>query len=140
MTKQAKQAATQVKKGAHNAAKTKTWTKVTFRRPKTLALPRKAKGIAHAVKKENTWDKYAVVKHPRSSESAIKTIEDHNTLVFIVDKRATKPMIKKACQELYSIKIRKVNTMITPRGQKKAYVILTKEHDALEVANKIGIM
>ena len=30
--------------------------------------------------------------------------------------------------------------MITPRGEKKAYVILSKEHDALEVANKIGIM
>ncbi len=48
--------------------------------------------------------------------------------------------IKKAIQDLYSIKVRKVNTMITPRGLKKAYVILTKDHDALEVANKIGIM
>jgi len=49
-------------------------------------------------------------------------------------------LIKKAIQDLYSIKVRKVNTMITPRGLKKAYVILTKDHDALEVANKIGIM
>jgi len=49
-------------------------------------------------------------------------------------------MIKKSVQELYSIKVRKVNTMITPRGQKKAYVILSKDHDALEIANKIGIM
>ena len=129
-----------MKKGTHTAAKTKQWHKVTFRRPKTLTLARKAKAISHSVKKENTWDKYAVVKNPRGTESAIKTIEDHNTLVFIVDNRATKPMIKKACQELYSIKVRKVNTMITPRGEKKAYVILTKEFDALEVANKIGIM
>ena len=73
-------------------------------------------------------------------KSAIKTIEDHNTLVFIVDKRASKPTIKKACQELYNIKVKKVNTLITARGEKKAYVILNKEHDALEVANKIGIM
>ena len=83
---------------------------------------------------------YAVVKHPRTSESAVATTENHNTLVFIVDKRATKPMIKKSVQDLYAIKVRKVNTMITPRGQKKAYVILTKDHEALEVANKIGIM
>lgn len=103
-------------------------------------MSRKAKAISHSIVKQNTWDKYAVVKHPRSSESAIKTTEDHNTLVFIVDKRATKPMIKKSVQELYSIKVRKVNTMITPRGEKKAYVILTKDFDALEVANKIGIM
>ena len=81
-----------------------------------------------------------MIKFPRSTESAIKTIEDRNTLVFIVDKRATKPMIKKACQQLYSIKVKKVNTLITSRGEKKAYVILSSEHDALEVANKIGIM
>lgn len=76
----------------------------------------------------------------RSSESAIKITEDFNTLVFIVSKKATKPQIKKACEDLYSIKVRKVNTMITCRGEKKAYVMLKKEFDALEVANKIGIM
>jgi large subunit ribosomal protein L23Ae len=129
-----------VKKGVHTAAKTKTWSKVTFRLPKTLALPRNAKAIKHSVTKQQTWDKYAVVKYPRSTESAIKTIEDQNTLVFIVDKRATKPMIKKSVEELYQIKVRKVNTLITSRGLKKAYVILTKDFDSLEVANKIGIM
>ena len=87
-----------------------------------------------------TFDKYAVVKHPLSSESAIKTIEDCNTLVFIVHKKADKKMIKKACSELYSIKIKKVNTLITPRGEKKAYVALSSDQDALDVANKIGIM
>jgi ribosomal protein L23 len=49
-------------------------------------------------------------------------------------------MIKKACSELYSIKIKKVNTLITPRGEKKAYVALSSDQDALDVANKIGIM
>lgn len=47
--------------------------------------------------KYNTFDKYAVVKHPLSSESAIKTIEDDNTLVFIVHKKANKGMIKQSC-------------------------------------------
>jgi len=87
-----------------------------------------------------TFDKYAVVKHPLSSESAIKTIEDCNTLVFIVHKKADKKMIKKACSELYNIKIKKVNTLITPKGEKKAYVALSSDQDALDVANKIGIM
>merc|ERR1712100_720278 len=113
---------------------------VTFRRPVTLKAAPKPKVVAHSYKKENTNDKFAIIKHPRSSEAAIKITEDHNTLVFIVDKRATKPKIKKACQDLYSIKVRKVNTMITPRGEKKAYVMLKKEFDALETANKIGIM
>ena len=93
-----------------------------------------------SVKTHNTFDKFAVIKHPLSSESAIKTIEDNNTLVFLVHKRANKKMIKQACEQLYKLKVKKVNTLNTPRGEKKAYVALTKDQDALDVANKIGIM
>ncbi len=129
-----------MKKGAHTARKAKIWTKVTFKKPSCATKARKAIAPKKSVKKESTWDKYAIVKYPLSSESAIKTIEDHNTLVFVVDKKAKKPAIRKACQELYGIRVRKVNTLITPKGNKKAYVVLSKVHDALEIANKIGIM
>ena len=129
-----------MKKGTHGVRKHKAWTKTTFRRPKTLALDRKPKYLRKSVKKEQTWDKYAIIKHPLSTERAIKTIEDNNTLVFIVDRRASKPMIKKACQELYNIKVSRVNTLVRPDGLKKAYVIISSEQDALDIANKIGIM
>lgn len=129
-----------MKKGAHTNRKSKVWTKVTFRRPKTLTIARSPKAIARSYKTESTWDKYAIIRYPLSTESAIKTIEDHNTLVFIVDRKANKHAIRKATQEMYSIKVKRVNTLIRPTGDKKAYVVLTKEHDALEVANKIGIM
>ena len=33
-----------------------------------------------------------------------------------------------------------VNTLIRPDGTKKAYVRLTPDHDALDVANRIGII
>merc|ERR1719453_749109 len=132
--KSAKAAANAVKKGAHTAKKAKIWTKTTFRRPKTLTQKRTPKNILRAVNKYNTFDKYAVVKHPLSSESAIKTIEDDNTLVFIVHRRANKRMIKVSCQQLYNIKIKKINTLITPKGEKKAYVALSSDQDALDVA------
>merc|ERR1719181_1249378 len=123
MTKQrAKGTAAAVKKGAHTSRKAKMWTKVIFRLPKTLAKKRDPIALKKSVKKESTWDKYSIVKYPLSSESAIKTA------------------IRKACQDLYNIKVRKVNTLITPKGNKKAYVVLSKVHDALEIANKIGIM
>ena len=83
---------------------------------------------------------FSIIKYPLSTESAIKTIEDNNTLVFIVDRRANKPMIKKACQDLYKIKVSQVNTLVRPDGLKKAYVIVSQEQDALDLANKIGIM
>merc|ERR1711997_435989 len=62
-----------VKKGAHTKKRSKVWNKVTFRRPKTLTLARKPIAPVKSVKKESTWDKYAVVKYPLSSESATKT-------------------------------------------------------------------
>merc|ERR1712086_983576 len=114
-------AATAVKKGTHTAKKAKVWHRTTFKRPTCLKTKRSPKNILKAVK-------------------PVITIEDCNTLVFIVHKKADKKMIKKACSELYSIKIKKVNTLITPRGEKKAYVALSSDQDALDVANKIGIM
>ena len=101
---------------------------------------RNSKIALRAVKKVNTFDKLSVIRHPLATESAIKSIEDNNTLVFIVHKRANKQMIKEACSSLYKLKVKKVNTLNTTRGEKKAYVVLTKEQDALDVANKIGIM
>jgi len=70
----------------------------------------------------------------------MKKIEDNNTLVFLVDLRANKPQVKAAVKKLYNIEVQKVNTLIRPDGQKKAYVRLTADYDALDVANKIGII
>ena len=116
-----------------------------------------------------------MIKYPLTTESAMKKIEDNNTLVFIVDARyvsflfhaesgsmsnkinyffvgvatdaalysspsASKKKIKDAVKGLYDIATLKVNTLIRPDGQKKAYVRLTTDHDALDVANKIGII
>ena len=129
-----------MKKGSHTVRKAKLWHSTTFKRPVTSTQKRNPKNILRAVKRENTFDKFAVIKNPLSSESAIKNIEDNNTLVFMVHKKANKTMIKKACKELYKINVKKVNTLITPKGEKKAYVAVNKDQEALEIANKIGIM
>ena len=50
------------------------------------------------MKKYNTFDKFAVIHRPVGSESAIKTIEDDNTLVFLVHKKANKKFIKQSIQ------------------------------------------
>eukprot|EP00984_Skeletonema_dohrnii_P016457 scaffold7327_cov134-Skeletonema_dohrnii-CCMP3373.AAC.7 len=67
----------------------------------------------------------------------MKLIEDSNTLVFIVDIKANKRQIKAAVKELYQIECDKINTLITPRGLKKSYVRLSKDFDALDVANRV---
>merc|ERR1719240_442087 len=82
----------------------------------------------------------SAIKFPLTTESAMKKIEDNNTLVFIVDVLANKRQIKEAVKNMYDIQCQKVNTLIRPDGQKKAYVRLTQDYDALDVANRIGII
>ena len=49
---------------------------------------------------------------PLNTESAMKKIEEHNTLVFIVDLKANKRQIKDAVKKLYDVSTAKVNTLI----------------------------
>lgn len=42
----------------------------------------------------------------------MKEIEDHNTLVFLVDLKANKKQIKDAVKKLYDVNVTKVNTLV----------------------------
>ncbi|XP_068923422.1 large ribosomal subunit protein uL23-like [Petaurus breviceps papuanus] len=129
----------EVLKGVHGHKK-KIQTSPTFWRPKTLRLQRQPKYPRKSAPRRNKFDHYAIIKFPLTTESAMKKIEDNNTLVFIVDVKANKHEIKQAVKKLYDIDVAKVNTLIRPDGEKKAYVRLTPDYDALDVANKIGII
>jgi large subunit ribosomal protein L23Ae len=129
-----------VLKGVHEKRIRKVRTSVHFRRPKTLRLPRAPKYPRNSTPKRPWLDQYKIIKYPLTTESAMKKIEDNNTLVFIVDKRSNKPQIMIAVKKLYDIQVAKVNTLIRPDGEKKAYVRLAPDYDALDVANKIGII
>ena len=85
-------------------------------------------------------DPREIIIRPVQSEKALRLIEQHNTLTFIVRRDATKPEIKKAVEELFGVKVIKVNTLITPRGEKKAYVKLAPEYNASDIAARLGIL
>jgi len=129
-----------VARGNQLTRKRKIRTKPTFRRPFTLRLKRQPKYPRRSVPRRNRLDHFAIIKHPLTTESAMKKIEDNNTLVFIVNIRANKPLIKAAVKKMYDVEAEKVNTLIRPDGEKKAYVRLKADHDALDVANRIGII
>lgn len=136
----AARAAKAAKTGVQIIKGKKVRTSVRFVRPKTLRLPRDPKYPRKALPKKPKLDDHQVIKYPLTTESAMKMIEDDNTIVFIVDVRANKPKIKAAIAKMYDIQAAKVNTLVRPDGQKKAYVRLTNDHDALDVASKIGII
>lgn len=129
-----------VEKGVWTKRTRKVRTSASFRRPHTKILQRKPKCPRKSVPHRPKLDRFSIIKHPLTTESAMKKIEDNNTLVFIVDLKANKIQIQMAVKRLYQIGVQSVNTLIRPDGQKKAYVRLAPDYDALDVANKIGII
>lgn len=129
-----------VEKGVWTKRTRKVRTSASFRRPHTKILQRKPKCPKKSVPHRPRLDRFSIIKHPLTTESAMKKIEDNNTLVFIVDLKANKIQIEMAVKKLYQIGVQSVNTLIRPDGQKKAYVRLAPDYDALDVANKIGII
>ena len=81
-----------------------------------------------------------IIFYPLMTESASVMVEKDNKLIFVVNKKAGKSDIRKAVEELYEVKVRKINLLITPQGVKKAFVKLTPEFKASDVAIKLGIL
>ncbi|KNC76813.1 60S ribosomal protein L23a [Sphaeroforma arctica JP610] len=127
-------------KGTQSKALRQVRHTVTFHRTKTLNQARAPRFPRKSAPRRERLDKFSVIKCPLNTESAMKKIEENNTLVFLVNKLANKHQIKLAVKEMYDIDSARINTLIRPDGQKKAYVKLSQDSDALELANKIGII
>lgn len=82
------------------------------------------------------WD---IIENPHLSEKAMDQVEE-NQLVLIVDIDADKNQVQDAVETLFSVTVKKVNTMITPQAKKKAFVSLSDSDDAMDIATKLGMM
>ncbi|KAL8717088.1 MAG: hypothetical protein Q9225_005638 [Loekoesia sp. 1 TL-2023] len=128
-------------RGVHSKKVRKVRLSTTFHRPKTLQLSRSPKYPRKSIPHEPRLDAHKVIIHPLNTESAMKKIEENNTLVFICDVKANKRQIKDALKKLYDVECVKVNTLIRPDGSKKAYARLTPDVDALDIAaTKLSIV
>lgn len=81
-----------------------------------------------------------VVRYPLLSEDAVTLLEAENKITFIVDRRSDKHDVKRAIEQLYEVKVDRVNTLITPEGDKKAFVKLTSDFKAADLAVRLGIL
>jgi large subunit ribosomal protein L23 len=82
---------------------------------------------------------HSIIIQPVMSESAFGMLENENKLTFIVRRTANKHLIKWAVQKLYEVKVDKINTLILPDGRKKAFVRLSPESNAADVATRLNI-
>lgn len=140
--KKAKKLAKLHKKGDPRK-KHRTFRKTRFYRPKTLRLdrtPKYARKVRSTLANTKNFDKWSILKQPLSTEKAMKKMEDENTMVFLVDQKATKSQIKEAFCAIHKAKVRKINTVVRADGKKKAYIKLASESDSLKLANQIGLI
>lgn len=82
----------------------------------------------------------AVIKHPLNTEKGIRLMESENTLVFVVDKSATKKSIKTAIEQLLGCHVKNVRTINTHLGEKRAYVQFAQDTPAIDIATNLGMM
>lgn len=83
---------------------------------------------------------YKTIKYPLSTEKTIRLMEAENKLIFVVNEKATKTDIKKAVENMFKVKVTKVNTYISQNGTKKAYVKLATDTPAIDIATQMGLM
>ncbi|MCJ7763242.1 50S ribosomal protein L23 [Candidatus Bathyarchaeota archaeon] len=81
-----------------------------------------------------------VILYPLMTESASLMVEKGNKLLFAVNMAAGKSDVKQAVEQLYEVKVQKITILITPQGVKKAFVKLTPDFKASDVAIKLGIL
>jgi len=79
-----------------------------------------------------------LIKYFYLTEKAVSLL-DKNIITVIVDIRARKPDIKREIEKLFNVEVEKVNTLITPKGEKKAYVKLKKGYSAEELLRSLGL-
>ncbi|MEM2320498.1 MAG: 50S ribosomal protein L23 [Candidatus Bathyarchaeia archaeon] len=85
-------------------------------------------------------DPHEVILYPLITERTSRMIEKENKITFIANRKATKHDIKRAIENLYDVKVEKVSTVITRDGNKKAFVRLSPEYNAADLAVKLGIL
>jgi ribosomal protein uL23 len=86
------------------------------------------------------FDPWKILKYPHLTEKSIGLVEKENRLVFIVDERATKSQIKSAVERGFEVKVLSVNTLTDMKGRKKAFVKLSPEYNAIDVATRLGML
>jgi len=79
------------------------------------------------------------ILHPHVTEKTVDKMDFDNKMVFICQPDATKDKIVDDVEQQFEVEVTSVTTMVTPKGNKKAELTLSDDHDAQEVASRIGV-
>jgi len=83
---------------------------------------------------------HPILLYPLATEKSMKLMESENKLIFVVGIKSNKHEIKEAIENEFKVKVVDVNTLISSKGRKKAYVRFADDTPAIDVATKLGLM
>ena len=81
-----------------------------------------------------------ILLYPIATEKAINMIEKNNVLTYVVDIRAKKDEIRKEFESVFKVKVDKINTEMEPRNRKRAYIKISKQFKASDVALRLKLV
>lgn len=84
-------------------------------------------------------DPHSIIKNPLIVEKAVRLMEAENKLTFLVALDANKRDIKEAVETIFKVKVEKVNTTITGKAIKKAFVKISLDTPAQEIVSGMGL-
>ncbi len=78
--------------------------------------------------------------YPLATEKALNMIDKNNIVSYVVDFRSNKTQVKKEFEETFGVKVASVNTAMTIKNVKKAFIKLKPEYKATDVARKLKLV
>jgi large subunit ribosomal protein L23 len=78
--------------------------------------------------------------YPIATEKAINMIERNNVITYVVDTRSSKAEIKKEFEDVFKVKVDKVNTEMEPKNRKRAFIKLSSQFKASDIALKLKLV
>ena len=85
-------------------------------------------------------DPWSILLYPLLTEKGIGKIETENKILFVVNRKSNKNQIRWATEKAFYVKVASVNTLIDRKGRKKAWIRLTKDYSAGDIATKLGML
>ena len=82
----------------------------------------------------------STLKYPFVTQKAMVLLENENKLQFMVSNKASKKDIKRELEKVFDQKVKRVHTLMTMHGEKKAIVSFENEKAAEEILSRLGIM
>ncbi len=78
--------------------------------------------------------------YPIATEKVLGRLDADNTIVYVVDMRAGKAQIRKEFEKAFGVRVERVNTSITAKNIKKAYIRISKAARASDIARKLKLV